>query len=73
MHRNNVVKNPIHFVTENLFIKYKIAANLNFVNKVEKVHEVAKFKKWNLDNILSFNCALCSLFKSTKKAWAEII
>lgn len=45
MHRNNVVKNPIHFVTENLFIKYKIAANINFVNKVEKVHKVANFKK----------------------------
>lgn len=45
MHRNNVVKNPIHFVNENLFIKYKIAANLNFVHKVEKVHEGAKFKK----------------------------
>lgn len=43
MHRNNVVKNPIHSVSENLFIKYKIAANLNFVYKVEKLHEVAKF------------------------------
>lgn len=45
MHRNHMIKNSIYFITENLFIKYEIEPNTNFVKKAEKVHEVVNLKK----------------------------
>lgn len=36
-HRNHMIKNSTHFVTEILFIKYKIEPNTNFVVRLKNI------------------------------------